>query len=97
MRYEFWSAGAFCSIEESSGPQNQWVPIVLRASKSASAKGDVLKSKDLQVRAPNAPKLTRSLMKTNYFLGLHAQSSLSPETTLIRNPSYFPADNKSCN
>ena len=30
MHYEFGSASAVCSIEESSGPQNSWVPIVLR-------------------------------------------------------------------
>ena len=41
MRYEFGSAGAVCSIKESSGPQNQQVHIVLKASKSAGAKGDV--------------------------------------------------------
>ena len=35
--------GAVCSIEESSGPQNPRVPIVLKASKSAGAKGDVPK------------------------------------------------------
>ena len=33
------SAGAVCSIEESSGPQKTRVPILLRASKSASVKG----------------------------------------------------------
>ena len=41
MRKKFGSAGAVCSIEESSGHQNPWVPIVLKASKSAGAKGDV--------------------------------------------------------
>ena len=50
MRQEFGSAGAVCSIKESSGPQNQRVHIVLKAAKSAGAKGDV--SKDLPVRAP---------------------------------------------
>ena len=39
----FGSAGAVCCIEESSGPQNQWVSIVLKASKSAGAKGEVPK------------------------------------------------------
>jgi hypothetical protein len=34
---------SFFFIEESSEPQNPWVPIVLRASKSAGAKGDVPK------------------------------------------------------
>ena len=43
MHYEFGSAGVVCSIEESSGPQNLLVPIVVRASKSAGAKGDVPK------------------------------------------------------
>ena len=43
MSYEFGSAGAVCSIEESSGPQNPRVSIVLKASKSAGAKGDVTK------------------------------------------------------
>ena len=43
MRYDFGSAGAICSIKESSGPQNQRVHIVLKASKSSGAKGDVLK------------------------------------------------------
>ena len=43
MRLEFGSAGAVCSIEESSGPQNLRVSIVLKASKSAGAKGDVPK------------------------------------------------------
>ena len=37
MRQEFGSAGAVCSIKESSGPQNQRVHIVLKASKSAGA------------------------------------------------------------
>ena len=32
MRYEFGSAGAVCSIKESSGLQNQRVHIVLKAS-----------------------------------------------------------------
>ena len=36
-------AGAVCSIKESSGTQNQRVHIVLKASKSAGAKGDVPK------------------------------------------------------
>ena len=49
--------GAVCSIKESSGPQNQRVHIVLKASKSAGAKGP----KDLRVRAPTAPVLTHSL------------------------------------
>jgi hypothetical protein len=31
MHKEFESAGAVCSIEESSGPQNPWVPLVTRA------------------------------------------------------------------
>ena len=39
-RYEFGSEGAVCFIEESSGPPNPWVPIVLRTSKSAGAKGN---------------------------------------------------------
>ena len=39
----FGSAGAVCSIKESCGPQNQRVHIVLKASKSACAKGDVPK------------------------------------------------------
>ena len=43
MHEEFGFAGAVCSIKESSGPQNQWVHIVLKASKSAGAKGDVPK------------------------------------------------------
>ena len=38
---EFESAGAVFSIEESSGPQNLWVSIVLKVSKSAGVKGDV--------------------------------------------------------
>ena len=43
MGQEFRSVGSVCSIEESSGPQNPRVPIVLSASKSAGAKGDVPK------------------------------------------------------
>jgi hypothetical protein len=43
MCYEFESAGAVCSIEESSEPQNLLVSIVLKASKSVGAKGDVTK------------------------------------------------------
>ena len=35
--------GAVCSIEESSGSQNPEVAIVLKALKSAGAKGDVPK------------------------------------------------------
>ena len=34
MRQEFGPAGTVCSIEESSGPQNPLVDIVLKASKS---------------------------------------------------------------
>jgi hypothetical protein len=34
---------AVYSIEDSSGPQNLWVSIVLKASKSVGAKGDVPK------------------------------------------------------
>ena len=34
---------SFFFIAEGSGPQNLWVPIVIRASKSAGAKGDVPK------------------------------------------------------
>jgi hypothetical protein len=41
--YGFGSAGAVFSIEERSGPQNLRVSIVLKASKSAGAKGDVSK------------------------------------------------------
>ena len=41
MRQEFESLGAVFYIEESSGPQNPLVSIVLRASKSAGAKGDI--------------------------------------------------------
>ena len=36
----FGSLGAVFSIEKSSGPQNLWVSIVLKASKSAGAKGN---------------------------------------------------------
>ena len=43
MRYEFGSARAVRSIKESSGSQNQRVHIVLKASKSSGAKGDVPK------------------------------------------------------
>ena len=39
-RYKFGSEGAVCFIEESSEPPNPWVPIVLRTSKSAGAKGN---------------------------------------------------------
>ena len=35
--------GAVCSIEESSGPKNLRVSIVIKASKSAGVKGNVLK------------------------------------------------------
>ena len=35
--------GAVCSIEESTGPQNLRVSIVLKALKSLGAKGDVPK------------------------------------------------------
>ena len=41
MRQEFGSASAVSSIKESSGSQNQRVHIVLKASKSAVAKGYV--------------------------------------------------------
>ena len=41
MRYDFGSVGAVCFLEETSGPPNPRVPIVLRTSKSAGAKGDV--------------------------------------------------------
>ena len=40
---EFGSAGAVCSIKESSGLQNQRVHILIKASKLAGAKGDVPK------------------------------------------------------
>ena len=43
MGQEFGSASAVCSIEDSSGPQSLQVSIVLKASKSAGAKGDVPK------------------------------------------------------
>ena len=35
---EFGSAVVVCSIDENSGPQNIWVSIVLKASKSVGAK-----------------------------------------------------------
>ena len=55
MHWEFWSAGAVCSIEKSYGPQNLLVPIVvLRASKSAGAKGDVLRSAGLCTHCTHA-------------------------------------------
>jgi hypothetical protein len=38
---KFGSAGAVCFKEESSGPQNPRVPIVLKATKSTGAKGNV--------------------------------------------------------
>ena len=57
MHKEFGSAGAACSIEESSGPQNLRVHIiVLKAQKSEGAKGD------LRVCAPAATKLTHTLV-----------------------------------
>ena len=37
MCEEFGSAGAVCSIKESSGPQNQRVHLVLKALKSVGA------------------------------------------------------------
>jgi hypothetical protein len=40
---EFKTVGAVCSIEESSVPQNPWVPVVHTTLKSASAIRDVLK------------------------------------------------------
>ena len=40
MRLEFGSVGAVYSIEERSKPQNLRVSIILKASKSAGAKGD---------------------------------------------------------
>ena len=43
MRYKFGSAGAVCSVQDSSGSQNLQVSILLEASKSAGAKGDVPK------------------------------------------------------
>ena len=43
MHYEFGPADAVYSIEESSGPQNLRVSMVLIASKSGGAKGDVAK------------------------------------------------------
>ena len=80
--------GAVCSIEESSSPQNLRVPIVLKASKSAGGKGDVLK---IYGFVHPLHRSVHSLMKAYQFLGLHAKSSLSPETTLyiFRNSSYF--------
>ena len=44
------SAGAVCSIKESSGSQNQRVHVVLKASKSAGAKCDDIPA-DLYPRA----------------------------------------------
>ena len=43
MHWEFGSAGAVCSIEESSGSQNLRVHIGLKASKSGGSKDDVPK------------------------------------------------------
>ena len=43
MRLEFGSAGAVCSKEKSSDPQNLQVSIVLKASISVGGKGDVPK------------------------------------------------------
>ena len=43
MRWKFGSAGAVCSIKEISGPQNQRVHTVLKASKTAGASGGVPK------------------------------------------------------
>jgi hypothetical protein len=55
--YEFGSAGAVYSIEESYGPQNLLVFILLKASKSADAKIDVF-----MVCALTAPMLRHSLL-----------------------------------
>ena len=57
MRQEFESAGAVCCIKESSGPQNQRVHIVLKALKSAGAKGDVPKICTRCTRANAFPAL----------------------------------------
>ena len=54
VRYKFGSAGA-----DSSGPQNLQVSILLKASKSADAKGDV--SKIYGFVHPGAPMVTHSL------------------------------------
>ena len=59
MRYKFGSAGAVCSVEDSSGPQNLQVSILLKASKSADAKGDV--SKIYGFVHPGSPMVTHSL------------------------------------
>jgi hypothetical protein len=62
---EFGSAGAVCSIKESSGSQNQWLHLVLKASKSAGAKGDIPKICRFvhPLHEPAAPVLTHSLHK----------------------------------
>ena len=52
--------GAACSIEESSGPQNLRVPMVLKASKYAGPKGDVPKIFKF-VSTPATPVLMHSL------------------------------------
>ena len=54
---KFGSAGAVCSIEENSGSQNMQVSIVLKASKSTGAKGDVPKFYGFMHIAPAAPML----------------------------------------
>ena len=59
--FGIWICGCRC-ILECSGSQNQRVHIVLEASKSAGAKGDVPNTY-LRVRAPAAPVLTHSLTK----------------------------------
>ena len=51
--------GVTCSIKESSEPQNQWLHIVQKASKSAAAKGDV--PKICGFVHPAEPALTHSL------------------------------------
>ena len=48
------SAGAGAGVVCSLGFQNQWVHIVLEASKSAVAKGDVQRSADLCTRCTRA-------------------------------------------
>ena len=73
MHQEFGSAGAVCSIEEISGPQNPRVPTVLRATKSEGAKGDArieVKSISAGVKNPQYTKLpfinTFSSIQENY-------------------------------
>ena len=59
-----WGCSLVCSIEESSVSQNLWVSIVLKASKSAGAKGDVPENFPRKGNLSNALTLLYSVLVT---------------------------------